>query len=119
MPTTQPSAASIHWSRRLKRFQQSGLTVAAFCQAEGVSQATFYLWQRKLRSETTDQSDRSPAPPVTFLPVALATSDPRGTAPGDQVIGPAAEHRVAAMTIELPGGISIRVELPVGEVQAP
>jgi hypothetical protein len=117
MPTPQPSAASIRWSRRFERFHRSGLTVAAFCQAERVSQAAFYQWQRKLRSEIADSPNDSPSPPpVKFLPVSLVTDEPR-RAPllNDQAGRSAAEHRFAAMTIDLPGGISIRFELPVGE----
>ena len=117
MATPQPSAVSIRWSRRIKRFQRSGLTVAAFCQAEGVSQAAFYQWQRKLRSDTAGQPNDAISPQVKFLPVSLGTDDSR-RAPllNDQAGRPAAEHRFAAMTIDLPGGISIRFELPVGEV---
>ena len=38
------------WRKRIEGQQQSGLTVAKFCHREGVSQATFYLWRRKLQS---------------------------------------------------------------------
>lgn len=36
------------WRERLKRSEQSGLSVARFCQAEGVSQPSFYQWKKKL-----------------------------------------------------------------------
>jgi hypothetical protein len=36
------------WGERLARFALGGLTVAAFCSAEGVSVPTFYEWKRKL-----------------------------------------------------------------------
>ena len=38
------------WRDRHRRFESSDLTVAAYCQAEGVSQAGFYLWRKKLRA---------------------------------------------------------------------
>jgi transposase-like protein len=50
MLTQQPSAALLLWSRRMQRFERSDLTVAAFCQSEGVSQASYYYWRRKLRA---------------------------------------------------------------------
>jgi hypothetical protein len=36
------------WRDRLGRFESSDLTVAAFCRSEGVSQAGFYQWRKKL-----------------------------------------------------------------------
>ena len=42
------------WRERLKRQSESGLTVEAFCQKEGVSTSMFYKWQRHLR-ETSPQ----------------------------------------------------------------
>ena len=37
------------WSERLRRYANSGLTVAAFCERERVSVPSFYYWRRKLR----------------------------------------------------------------------
>lgn len=42
-------AARRLWRQRLRRFEQSRLTIAAFCQTEGVSPASFYYWRRILR----------------------------------------------------------------------
>ena len=36
------------WRDRHRRFESSDLTVAAYCQAEGVSPAGFYQWRKKL-----------------------------------------------------------------------
>jgi len=36
------------WSERLRRFERCELTVAAFCEAEGVSTPSFYQWRRRL-----------------------------------------------------------------------
>src|SRR6267154_1055125 len=36
------------WSERLRRYANSGLTVAAFCLRERVSVPSFYYWRRKL-----------------------------------------------------------------------
>lgn len=36
------------WQGRFRRFGDSGLSVARFCAAEGVSEASFYYWQNQL-----------------------------------------------------------------------
>ena len=38
------------WTACLARFQDSGLTVAKFCEEEGVSAPSFYQWRRRLAS---------------------------------------------------------------------
>ena len=56
-----------HWRRVLARWRRSGLSVRAFCRAEGVSEPSFYGWRRKL-----DQADhKKPA----FLPVHVVTEE--------------------------------------------
>jgi hypothetical protein len=55
------------WRERLKRQSESGLTVEAFCQKEGVSTSMFYRWQRHLRnpspeSATSDAGITTPRP---------------------------------------------------------
>jgi hypothetical protein len=39
------------WIERLQRREESGLSVALYCDWEGVSVAAFYNWQKKLRVE--------------------------------------------------------------------
>ena len=36
------------WRRRLERFSSWSGTVAEFCRREGVTQASFYLWRKRL-----------------------------------------------------------------------
>lgn len=53
------------WTERLQRFEESQQTVAEFCQAEGVSEASFYQWKRRLgrasRNKTLPAPRRSQA----------------------------------------------------------
>ncbi|QDT01762.1 hypothetical protein K227x_59090 [Rubripirellula lacrimiformis] len=86
------------WTERLQRFEQAQMTVAQFCSAEGVSQPSFYNWKRKLRST------RDPKVPVVakFVPVSFQATPDR----------PAPAANLANATIELPGGIRIRIEVP-------
>jgi len=78
------------WSERIRRRRESGLTVAEFCEWEGVSVASFYNWQKRLRvAKTRRQSVEWVTPEVrsprslqkaSFLPVhvtqAAATASP-------------------------------------------
>jgi hypothetical protein len=41
------------WRQRLERQPASGLSIVAFCQQEGVSEATFHAWKRKLHGPSS------------------------------------------------------------------
>jgi hypothetical protein len=49
------------WRNRIEAQGRSGLTVAEFCQREGVSTARFYGWKRKLRAKRWRQTRKTPA----------------------------------------------------------
>jgi hypothetical protein len=40
------------WRQRIERRRQCSGTIAAFCHSEGVSEASYHYWQRKLRELT-------------------------------------------------------------------
>ena len=55
------------WRERLKRQSESGLTIEAFCQKEGVSTSMFYRWQRHFQdpsstSTASEAADTTPRP---------------------------------------------------------
>jgi hypothetical protein len=55
------------WRERLKRQSESGLTVEAFCQREGVSTSMFYRWQRHFQNSSPEPTafeagDATPRP---------------------------------------------------------
>jgi transposase-like protein len=52
MARTKSAEVWALWRDRLRRFQSSGLTVTAFCDWEGVSQAAFYVWRKKLQADS-------------------------------------------------------------------
>ena len=47
------------WQSLLARQRTSGLTIAAFCRKEGVSEGTFYQWQSRLRIPPGSRRPRS------------------------------------------------------------
>jgi transposase len=82
VPRPRRDATAIRqlWADRLKKFRTAGLTVAAFCAAEGVSAPAFYTWRRRL-SHTAP-----PAGTPTIVPVRLTTPAP--TAPAVEAVLP-------------------------------
>lgn len=70
---TKQSSKEVEWRRRLVRFAASGQPVRQFCQAEGVSAASFYRWQGLLSKAVV-------APPAaTFIDVGAMSAPPRTT----------------------------------------
>lgn len=86
------------WRRRLDRYASCGLTIADFCEAERVSEATFQYWRRRLaedRSSGAVTAGNRPASDAGFLPIRVS---------------------LATVEIHLPGGA--RVSIPSGETTA-
>ena len=83
------------WSRRLERHGVSGLSIAEFCEREGIAPASFYYWRRRLAGEAPTSSQASPL----FVPLRL--DDRRGD-------GQAATPR--GVEIELPGRVRLRLD---------
>jgi transposase-like protein len=53
------------WEGRLERFRASGLTVARFCEQEGVSPHTLYYWSKRIEISSARPSARSSKSPLT------------------------------------------------------
>jgi hypothetical protein len=72
MPRTsrRESKSEPFWRELIDCWKTSGQSIAAYCAAQRVSQATFYSWRRRL----TAHSRPTTAPPVptpTFAPVRV------------------------------------------------
>ena len=67
------------WSERLRRFERCELTVAAFCEAEGVSTPSFYQWRRRLgaRGRQTRPGETGMTRQA-FVPLQIAAPAPAG-----------------------------------------
>jgi transposase-like protein len=80
------------WRRTLQQWQHSGLSIRAFCQQFGLSQASFYAWRRTLA-----ERDASPPAfiPVEVLPPALPLTSSASAAAGLELL--------------LPGGRVVRI----------
>jgi len=84
------------WQPALDRLAASGLTVAAFCEREGLSASSIYHWRRKLESSAVDLD---PTPRVVRLDLPAPTAGPgRDAIPADPV------------TAELPNGTRLTAD---------
>jgi transposase-like protein len=85
-----------YWQQAVERQARSGDSIAAFCEAEGVSTASFYAWRRRLRDHSKQRHEGDQTPrlvPLTVSPPPL------------QQITPALPH----VEIVLPDGVLLRV----------
>jgi hypothetical protein len=64
-----------YWRQILARWRRSGLSVRAFCRAEGVNEPRFYWWRRKLSQADAKES--------AFVPVHVVTGEVSAPAPRD------------------------------------
>ena len=87
------------WRDRFMRFDAAGLTVAAFCQGEGITPASFYHWRAEVRRRDAEATDLF----VELVPSAEAAE------PAVEAAEPAAEAggtpaEVAAAVVPRPSG---------------
>jgi hypothetical protein len=72
MPRTarRESKPEPFWRDLIDRWKTSGQSIAAFCAAQRVSQATFYSWRKRLTAHSR-LTTAPPAPTPTFAPVRV------------------------------------------------
>jgi hypothetical protein len=102
MAAPQRSAKAVHWQQVLEQFQQSGLSVRAFCAERCIAANSFYQWRRKL-------GDKSNSSGNAIIPVKLVSASPATATIPCRVI-----------QIITPNGFSIRVDsaMPSDELTA-
>lgn len=84
-------AVELAWRERVEGQRRSGLSIAAFCRRERISQPSFYSWRKRLAGSAAERP--------LFVPVQVADDAPAS----------------AGLEIELPGGAVVR--LPSGASQ--
>jgi transposase-like protein len=68
-----------HWRQRIRDWQDSGLSIRAFCARRGLSQASFYAWRRELQRRDSEEP--------LFVPIRLRADDlPASVAPALEVL---------------------------------
>ena len=66
------------WQRAVRRWQQSGLSAAAFCRRAGLPASSLRYWHRKLRETETPGPDPSAG---ALVPVEVVSSSSSGLDP--------------------------------------
>ena len=96
------------WRDRHRRFESSDLTVAAYCQAEGVSQAGFYLWRKKLRAGSAPTVRR--VKPTSTKPTSTKPTSMKPVSTKPAFVPVVATSVASAVVVTLRNGV--RVEVP-------
>jgi transposase-like protein len=75
----QSSSKEQWWRRQVRQWRSSGLSVRAFCAAQGLSEPSFYAWRRTLAQR--EEATAAPLVPLTVTPESKpATADDRSVA---------------------------------------
>ena len=109
------------WRVRFRRYLDSGLSVARFCAAEHVSEASFYYWQKKLRPQARRRAARANGRGGGTAGSLTGRSDTAGSGTGERdgcgrVKGRGVFRHVTVVpatsdvVIQLPGGTRIEVD---------
>ena len=115
MARTKSAEVWALWRDRLRRYLSSDLRVAAFCDWEGVSQAAFYVWRKKLqadsglpsRRKTVERASSRLASAPAFVQILPSMSRPHDTvakvvmtlADGTRVEFPASDRELIAHVV--------------------
>jgi hypothetical protein len=106
------------WRDRIAWQQQSGMTVAECCDADGVSVASFYRWKKLLsksgRQRAGRGSRRQIEQPPAFIPITLHHSVLAPTMSADDssdnmAQGHSDDGTVGSLRVELPNGVVIHL----------
>lgn len=84
------------WRDRFMRFDAAGLTVAAFCQGEGITPASFYHWRAEVRRRDAEATD-------VFVELVPAV-EPAAAAAEPEVEAGETPVEVAAAVVPRPSG---------------
>lgn len=90
MAKRRDAAKERFWRQVIARQRASGLSIRAFCECEGLTESSFYLWRRELGRRTAPGR----AARATFVPLRVLP-DPSAAA--------------AAIEIALPSGTVVRL----------
>ena len=67
------------WTGRFAQCRSSGMTVKAWCEAQGVSIKKYYYWERQVVAKASGQADM----PITSQPGMLMRVNPAALPDGD------------------------------------
>jgi hypothetical protein len=60
------------WQMAIETWQASGMSVSKFCEAEGLSESSFYIWRKKLaQADDAETGKQKKLNPSSFIEVAM------------------------------------------------
>ena len=60
------------WQMAIETWQASGMSVSKFCEAEGLSESSFYIWRKKLaQADDAETGKQKKLHPSAFIEVAM------------------------------------------------
>ena len=77
-----------HWQKLIDECQSSGITVKAWCEANGVSDKSYYYWLKKIRKRALETSG---------MPVPVSEPSPADIRKGLTALKPAFPVSAAAI----------------------
>ena len=101
MARSLPDRKAQEWRQRLMRFEKSRHTISEFCQQEGVSRPSFYLWRKRLAQLPVAKQPAAQASdafrPVRLLPATgVSVQLPGGT----QLVIPVCDPQALRLVID-------------------
>jgi transposase-like protein len=106
--TRQTVEARERWTRIVREWRKSGLSVRAFCQKHGVPEYGLYAWRRRFRNEKgTDRRDGKAAfVPVRVVPQGTSSTGLEISFPSGHVLraGPQVDTETLARAVALLDG---------------
>ena len=73
-----------HWQKLIEACQSSGMTVKAWCEANDVSDKSYYYWLKKIRKRALETSGMpvsvSESSPATIVPLEVSAPPASSTA---------------------------------------
>jgi len=64
------------WQMVIETWQNSGMSVNKFCEAEGLTEGTFYNWRKKLAEGRLQPNKQAAQNPSAFIELAMPKNDP-------------------------------------------
>ena len=100
------------WEYVLAEHVESGLSISAFCRREGVSQASFYQWRKKLAGRVVNGTAPTDRVTTSFVPVEIVSADDSAALNDSAALldqGAVANHVSASLTIRTPDGYAVDI----------
>jgi hypothetical protein len=105
-PATNQTHLTTLWRERLARYAAIGQSVAAFCRSESISEASFYLWRKRLLTSPVGAGGAQPTStiPPSFIDLGPVADLPTSPSPMREAV------------VLPPASIDVRLDLGHGVV---